>query len=169
MNNEEKNTYVKQQITRTLIQLLEEKDISDISIKELCDTAMIGRASFYRNYSSKDNVIATYAHELISNWGEALEKNPEANIRNFFEHLFNHFAENRTFYLSLHKQGLSSILLDTIKKKMELTASLPNSDAYGRAWLAYGIYGLIEEWIGRGMVESPSEMNMIIIKSVNPN
>ena len=56
-----------------------------------------------------------------------------------------------------------------IKKKMELTASLPNSDAYGRAWLAYGIYGLIEEWIGRGMVESPSEMNMIIIKSVNPN
>ena len=61
MNNEEKNTYVKQQITRTLIQLLEEKDISDISIKELCDTAMIGRASFYRNYSSKDNVIATYA------------------------------------------------------------------------------------------------------------
>ena len=46
MNNEEKNTYVKQQITRTLIQLLEEKDISDISIKELCDTAMIGRASF---------------------------------------------------------------------------------------------------------------------------
>ena len=169
MNNEEKNTYVKQQITRTLIQLLEEKDINDISIKELCDTAMIGRASFYRNYSSKDNVISTYVHELISNWGEALEKNPEANIQNFFEHLFNHFAENKTFYLSLHKQGLSSILLDTIKKKMELTASLPNNDAYGRAWLAYGIYGLIEEWIGRGMVESPSEMNTIIIKSVNPN
>ena len=61
MNNEEKNTYVKQQITRTLIQLLEEKDISDISIKELCDTAMIGRASFYRNYSSKDNVMSILA------------------------------------------------------------------------------------------------------------
>ena len=30
MNNEEKNTYVRQQITRTLIQLLEEKDISDV-------------------------------------------------------------------------------------------------------------------------------------------
>ena len=46
MNNEEKNTYVRQQITRTLIQLLEEKDISDISIKELWDTALIGRDSF---------------------------------------------------------------------------------------------------------------------------
>lgn len=64
---------------------------------------------------------------------------------------------------------MSSILLDTIKKKMELTADLPNSDAYGRAWLAYGIYGLIEEWIDRGMVESPNEMNMIILKSVSPN
>ena len=70
---------------------------------------------------------------------------------------------------TLVKASGLTFTLDTIKKKMELTASLPNSDAYGRAWLAYGIYGLIEEWIGRGMVESPSEMNMIIIKSVTPN
>lgn len=165
MNNEEKNTYVRQQITHTLIQLLEKKNVNDISIKELCDTAMIGRASFYRNYSSKENVIATYAHTLIHNWADTLEKDPEANILNFFEHLFEHFVENKTFYLSLHKQGLSSILLDTIKRKMELTESLPNEDAYGRAWLAYGVYGLIEEWISRGMIESPSEMNEIIIKS----
>ena len=33
MNNEEKNTYVKRQITKTLLKLLEEKSINDISIK----------------------------------------------------------------------------------------------------------------------------------------
>ena len=83
----------------------------------------------------------------------------------FFEHLFHHFTENKAFYLTLHRQGLSSILLDTIKKTMDLTPQLPNNVAYGRAWLSYAVYGLIEEWIGRGMIESPAEMNTIIINS----
>ena len=165
MNNEEKNTYVRQQLTNTLIKLLKVKDINDISIKELCDDAMVGRASFYRNYSSKEDVLAAYATALIVEWGKLIEKNPEINILNFFEHLFIHFSQNKTFYLCLHKQGLSLILLDAIKKKMELTENIPNKDAYGRAWLAYGVYGLIEEWIERGMTETPSEMNEIILKS----
>ena len=165
MNNEEKNTYVRQQITQTLTHLLEKKNINDISIKELCDSAMIGRASFYRNYISKENVIELYVQELITSWGKSYEQDPQANIMNFFEHLFHHFAENKAFYLTLHRQGLSSILLDTIKKTMDLTPQLPNNVAYGRAWLAYAVYGLIEEWIGRGMIESPAEMNTIIINS----
>lgn len=169
MNNEEKNTYVKRQITKTLLKLLEEKSINDISIKELCDKAMIGRASFYRNYNTKEDVVAAYTHDLIISWGQALENNPSANILNFFEHLFNHFTENSSFYLMLHKQGLSLILLEVIKKKMELTSSLEISEAYRRSWLAYGIFGLIEEWIAKGMVESPSEMNTIILNNLNLN
>ena len=69
----------------------------------------------------------------------------------------------------LHKQGLSLILLEVIKKKMELTSSLEISEAYRRSWLAYGIFGLIEEWIAKGMVESPSEMNTIILNNLNLN
>lgn len=169
MNNEEKNTYVKEQITQTLIAMLEKKNINDISIKELCDKAMIGRASFYRNYSSKEDVIAKYNQKLIINWGKDLEKNTDANIFNFFEHMFKHFVDNKKFYLLLHKQGLSLILLDTIKKKMGLTPSLPNNEAFRLAWLAYAIYGIIEEWIAHGMIETPTQMNKIIIKSLNLN
>ena len=32
MNNQDKNTYVKQQITTTLLELLKEKELSDINI-----------------------------------------------------------------------------------------------------------------------------------------
>ena len=47
MNNQEKNTYIREQLTKALIQLLQEKRIEDISVSELTQRAQVGRASFY--------------------------------------------------------------------------------------------------------------------------
>ena len=45
-SNEGRNTYVIEHITRALLELLKEKNLSDISISELCDKAEVGRVSF---------------------------------------------------------------------------------------------------------------------------
>ena len=45
MNNEQKNTYVKKQITAALLALLKEKPLSDISVSELTNRAKLGRVS----------------------------------------------------------------------------------------------------------------------------
>ena len=57
MNNEQKNTYVKMQITTALLELLKEKPLSDITVSELTNKAEIGRVSFYRNYQNKEDII----------------------------------------------------------------------------------------------------------------
>ena len=50
MNDQEKNTYVKTQLTAALLELLEEKALRDISISEIASAAGVHRVSFYRNY-----------------------------------------------------------------------------------------------------------------------
>ena len=65
MNNTEKNTYVKQQITNAFLQMLEKHNIKDVSVSDLCDKAGVGRASFYRYYESKEDVIRQYSDYLI--------------------------------------------------------------------------------------------------------
>ena len=57
MNNQDKNTYVKQQITTTLLELLKEKELSDINIGEITKKAQVSRNSFYRNYADKEDII----------------------------------------------------------------------------------------------------------------
>ena len=57
MNNEQKNTYVKMQITTALLELLKEKPLSDITVSELTNKAEIGRVSFYRNYQNKEDIL----------------------------------------------------------------------------------------------------------------
>ena len=45
MNNQDKNTYVKQQITTTLLELLKEKEMADNNIGEITKKAQVSRNS----------------------------------------------------------------------------------------------------------------------------
>ena len=65
MNNEQKNTWVKRQITAALLNLLKEKKLADISISELTDRAGVGRVSFYRNYQAKEDILREESDRLI--------------------------------------------------------------------------------------------------------
>ena len=51
VNNNEKNSYVKEQITKALLILLKEKELKDISVSEITTVAHVSRVSFYRNYN----------------------------------------------------------------------------------------------------------------------
>ena len=43
MDNEERNSYVKNEITKALLELLKEKDLKDIKINEMTTMAQVGK------------------------------------------------------------------------------------------------------------------------------
>lgn len=167
MNPQEKNTYVKQQITKALISLMSKKKINDISISEICDKAQVGRASFYRNYDSKEVVIQHHTNSLINDWAEAIEKDPSASIYNFFQSLFQHFQKNQSFYKILYKQNMSSMILSAIRNRLNMNNDISLNSLYNRAFTAYGIFGWIDVWFSNGMKQTPEELNRIIVDSIN--
>ena len=114
MNNEQKNTYVKKQITAALLDLLKEKPLSDISISELTNKAEIGRVSFYRNYQSKEDILKEESDRLIKEWGRLYESNPESAPETLFPSLFDFYRDHRDFYTTLYNAGMSSIMMETI-------------------------------------------------------
>lgn len=60
MSNEGRNLYVITHITESLLELLKDKPLNDISISELCSHAQVGRATFYRNFEVKEDVLNVY-------------------------------------------------------------------------------------------------------------
>ena len=62
---QEANMRVKARITAALLTLLNEKSISDITVTEIISEAGVARASFYRNYSSKESVITTLITDVL--------------------------------------------------------------------------------------------------------
>lgn len=157
--------YIKEQITKTLIKELELRDIDKISIRDLCDHAGVGRASFYRHFTSKEDVIQQYATKLILKWGKNFEISPASKPSNVFESLFQHLWDYSAFYQLLYKANMTDIILKAIEEKIQMSPSLPNPDAYEKSFFAFGIYGWINEWVLRGMNESPEELNNLLQKS----
>ncbi len=114
LNNEQKNTYVKKQITAALLALLKEKPLPEISVSELTSRAEVGRVSFYRNYGSKEDILKEESDRLIKEWGKLYESNPESAPETLFPSLFDFYRDHRDFYTTLYNAGMSSVMMETI-------------------------------------------------------
>lgn len=68
-----KEKYIETQISKALIQMLQNHDLKNLTIKEVCFQAQIGRASFYRYYSSLEDVLNKKALFLMQSWADAYE------------------------------------------------------------------------------------------------
>ena len=165
MNNQEKNTYVRNQILRALLTLMQGQPFADISISALVSTAQVGRASFYRNFASKEDVLRQEAERLMQTWGQEFEAEEHSSPNELLISLLDFYKEHREFYLAIHAAGMSDIVLNTILKATAITPDLPNAIAYLKSSIAYMIYGWVIEWMNRGMQESGTELARMIAES----
>lgn len=167
MNNQEKNSYVRKQILCTLLNMMNEQDFNSIPVSTLTQRAGVGRASFYRNFTSKEDVLRQEANRLTHEWAEEWRQLEPVKPNEFLISLLNFYKQHSEFYLLLYKAGLSEIVLDTILSSAEITPELPNAVAYVKSAMAYMVYGWVIEWIHRGMQESGSELAEMIAKAQN--
>ena len=157
-SNVARNAYVLEHVTASVLKLLQEKDLSDISISEICDDAAIGRTSFYRNYESKEDVIKKYIRDLLKGWEKEFESEKTDSNAKLYGSFFHCLKAHADFFALLKNRGLLDQILEVY---MELNGAKPEDEnmwAYTKAFIAYGTYGWIEEWISRGMRESAEVM-----------
>ncbi len=161
MSNRGRNTYVRTHITATLLQLLRERPLEAISISEICSRAGVGRASFYRNFASKEAVLEERVHELFQDWANTSEGGAgvaSAPLSELLRSLFARFEKHRDFYALLNERGLMFLVKDAVIELFGPKPEQPKEEAYARAYFAYALYGWIEVWFQRGMRESAEEI-----------
>ena len=158
MSNQGRNAYVIEHITDALLNLLQEKPIEDISISELCELAKIGRASFYRNFNSKEDILRAYIHQLFQEWTKENRQWENQLLSDLLRSLFTHFEKHQSFYKLLNQQNLIYLLKDVIIRLCGPKPEHSKEEAYARTYIAYTLYGWIEVWFQRGMQETAEEI-----------
>lgn len=158
MSNEGRNAYVILHLTDALLKLLEDKNIHEISIRELCDLAGVGRASFYRNYESREDIIKKHLAGLFHEWTAGYREHDDMPLSELIHSIFTHFERHRDFYGLLGKRNLVYLLKDTLIEMIGPKPEHSKTEAYATAFVAYSLYGWIEVWFQRGMQESAEEM-----------
>lgn len=158
MSNEGRNSYVVMHLTKALLALLEKKPLEDITISELVDKAGVGRASFYRNFENKEDILKTYLETLFCEWTDVYKENSDMQLHEIIHIMISHFEKHRSFYQLLNDRKLTFLFKDIIIGTCGPKPEYDKIQAYSTAFVAYTLYGWIDVWFQRGMVESSDEI-----------
>ena len=157
MNNQEKNNYVRTQILNTLFDMMKEQTFDSIVISTLTKRAEVGRASFYRNYIDKRDVLRQEAERLIKGWDGSFSFEGADASKSVIS-LLDYLKKHADFYLPVYQAGMEDVIKESILSLFPIADELPNAVAYVLSYAAYSIYGWVIEWIKRGMQESGTEI-----------
>ena len=157
-SNAGRSAYVAERLAGSMLALLKEKPVADISISELCAMAGVGRTSFYRNYEEKEDIIKAYMIRLSQSWMDKCKITPNLPVSETVRIVFSHFEANRDFYSLLNERGLVYLLKDII---LDLCGFNPDQEviaAYSSAYVGFFLYGWVEVWFRRGMRDTVEEL-----------
>lgn len=146
---QEANAFVKECITTALIKMMQEHSFGSISITNLVELAGVARVSFYRNFTSKEDVIKQHLDFLIQKWGAEFEKTGSPDT--FSESLANHYYKYRDFYLLLYRHNLSAMIYENIREALHIDSVDEQNERFRRAVWAGAIFGWLDEWARQGM------------------
>ena len=161
MNN--KNQGVTELITDNFFALLQRKGFTEISISEIVQHAGVGRASFYRNFSSKEDIAKRWTFEVTKRFlSESGIKDLPYGSRDYFIKLFTHLYATRVRAKLICDANLIYIL------RNEFNNSYLNShigeDEYQSYYLIGGIFNVFLHWLLKGCQESPDQIANKIIE-----
>lgn len=85
---------------------MEEKAYHTITISELADQANVGRKTFYRHFSSKEDVLVAYFDRLTEFLTQRLKKVEDLDISKVLRVILQLIKEKGICFKSLYANGL---------------------------------------------------------------
>ena len=156
------NVFAKDCIAMALIKLMKQKKYEDITITEIADTAGVSRVTYYRNYSSKEEIITYYMDELGYKLKEEISQhNPSGDIYTSALAFFQYWVNHSDFLTCLQKANLSYMLLEHMNKTISMFATTPRRK-YEVCFHIGSMHNVMFEWVKGGMKESSEEMATIL-------
>ena len=144
-----------------LLILMREKDYADIAIGEITSKAGVNRSTFYRNFSSKDEIIKHYFNQIIHTHRASLSEK-QTSIESYLLDMFTHYYGYKNELLLIHRAKVSYIMLETFNETFSvIRADTTLESRYATHYHTGGIYNTFLLWFENGMTETPVEMTRI--------
>ena len=165
----EAHDVVVESLTQALLQLMEKKPLAQINVSELCSRAGVGRVSFYRNYESMEEILVYYLKKCTDDWWIEFSKKPnEEFYATFWPELLTEYRKNEKLIKLLYQNNASHLIKEHIFACCMSDSTGTEEDAYTRAALAGALYGMVDEWIKRGMGQFPENFSLRSIVRLMP-
>lgn len=166
LSNEESNKVTKECLRIAMFKLMGREDFEKISITEISKYAGVSRVAFYRNYSSKEELVEDICRSLFSELTESLKNERfRTNRKAWYTEFFQTIQANSDYfqiYLNANLRLSDGNILESV---------YPSSTAeeyYRNAAREGAFVSILTDWFRSGMKESPEKMGTICEKLLAP-
>jgi AcrR family transcriptional regulator len=130
------STSTKELIRDTLQELLEEKDYTEISMKEIAKSANVGRRTLYRYFGTKADIVRFMADSVMDEFAEAL----------------------------LLQVALKTKLKDSGMQRGQIISEIPKERLYDFYFKIAGYWELTKRWMREENRSTPEEISSLVVK-----
>lgn len=150
-------------IEKAFMELLQEKELMNITVSDICKITGLNRSTFYANFLDIYDLADKLRDKLESDFSEVFDGSPDQKEGTGALKMFTHIKENQIFYKTYFKLGYNEkhqiLIYDT--KRAEQDFKNENLK-YHIEFFRNGLNAIIKMWLAGGCVESPEEMAEIL-------
>lgn len=162
--------YTREWTFEALTRILEKKEYEDIRISEIISKAGISRATFYRNFSTKDDIVKIkvkvffedFFSSIFEHISEIEEQDEQFLIRRFFKRI----DEEEKLVDTVIKTKLEYLMVEGILKLTNLrrdqfysiVKTNKKAESYTMEIAASSAWTLLSRWHRNGKEESSAEL-----------
>ncbi len=172
--------YTKMVLKESLIELLKNKHISKISIKEICEKADINRATFYAHYKDQYDLRLQIENEMIEEINNYLNSysfsSPENISLEMLVKIFEYIKENAevcivllgdTGDINFQKKVMMLVQEQCISAWTSIKEIKQEDAEFIYTFYAIGSVGIIQKWLAEDIEKPATEMAALILKLAN--
>lgn len=158
-SSQEANAITKESIEHALVLLMEEKNFSDISIKDITERAGVSRSSYYRNYDSKEDILSAFIQSINKELSTAmLQYDAVTETEKVWDALLTTIIPLAPKFKLLLEAGFGEKLTLEFASLMNTAVPADNSRLrYSNVYWAGAISAVLAEWI-RNDMNTPKEV-----------
>ncbi len=160
-------------ILKALIELTIQKGFSNVTVRDITENAGINRATFYRHYQDKFDLLDQYAQAVYHLPDAPVKEGPLMIVgksppnRTFgLVRMFEHIRANADFYCGMLGKNGDPAFSEKVRKYIEkrFRESLPEAKIRSQTFAVFcnyvssGSIGLLLWWLEHGMQYTPEEM-----------
>lgn len=157
-----------EKIEKTFLQLVQTKEIENITVSDICKISNLNRSTFYANYIDIYDLVEKVKDRMASEFANMYTDNlyqPSHNhsFDNYLK-MFKHIKENQLFYKTYFKLE-SSTFISPIKQFDTESAKKYYDNKhidYHIEFFRAGLNAVIKKWLNDNCKESPEEIAEII-------
>ncbi|MRH41428.1 TetR/AcrR family transcriptional regulator [Aquibacillus halophilus] len=171
--------YTRMVLKDSLIKLLSEKQISTITVKEICELADINRSTFYSHYSDHFDLLNQIEEEIIEDMNQYLSqynfKKEEESLQ-MTEKLLEYIVSKRDICQTLLNENVDTTFqkrVMDVSQRFLMQSWVTNNNLdedmseYLSTFIISGSIHVIKSWLSHGLDKSPKQMAEIINNLTN--